>query len=73
MKARYLVFETIIKEKGLNAAAVSKATGIAPSTLSDWKAGRSTPKIEKIMQIAFFLGVDFKEFYSEEKKDAKCS
>lgn len=36
---------------------VVKATGITKSTFTDWKNGRSQPKIGKIQKIANFLGV----------------
>ncbi|MPN19786.1 LexA repressor [bioreactor metagenome] len=38
-------------------ADVSKATGITKSTFTDWKNGRSTPKLDKLQKIADFLGV----------------
>ena len=40
---------------------VSEATGIPRSTLTDWKSGRSVPKIEKIIKIAEFFGVSVDE------------
>ena len=36
---------------------VAKATGITPSTFSDWKKGKSKPNAEKQMKIANFFGV----------------
>lgn len=36
---------------------VSKATGIAASTFSDWKHGRSVPKADKLRLIADHFGV----------------
>lgn len=51
----YQNFEKILISKGLKAADVSKATGIAQSTLSDWKSGKSTPKTDKLIKIAAFL------------------
>lgn len=50
-------FECLLKERGIRAADVSKATGIASSTFTDWKKGRYVPKIDKILLIADFLGV----------------
>ncbi len=50
-------FEGLLKEKGLRAADVSKATGITPSTFTDWKKGRYVPKIDKILLIANYFGV----------------
>ena len=47
--------------KGVTDYAVSKATGIPQSTFSDWKSGRSKPKLEKLKLIAdyFEVSVDY--------------
>ena len=42
---------------GYTDAKVSQETGIAQSTLSDWKSGRSAPKVDKLMKIANLFGV----------------
>ena len=38
-------------------------TGIATSTLSDWKNGKSTPKLDKLEKIASCLNVDVSHFF----------
>lgn len=48
-------------EKGVSDYAVAKATGINVSTFSDWKSGRSKPKIEKLMKIATYFEVSIEE------------
>lgn len=53
----YEIFLKLLKAKGCSAYQVSKATGIAQSTLSDWKNGKSIPKADKIQKIADFFGV----------------
>lgn len=53
----YEIFEKLLKEKGIRASDVSKATGIPGSTFSDWKSGRSKPKQEKLQKIADYFGV----------------
>lgn len=53
----YEYFEQILKDKGLKAYDVSKATGIRSGVFSDWKKGRYTPKADKMQKIADFLGV----------------
>lgn len=50
-------FEQLLQEKGLTAYKVSKATGIAQATFSDWKNGKSVPKLNKMIKIAEFLEV----------------
>lgn len=52
----YEYFENKLKEKGLKAFDVSKGTGIRSGVFSDWKAGRYTPKADKMKMIADFLG-----------------
>ena len=49
--------------KGLTDAAVAQASGITPSTFSDWKSGRSKPKTEKLMKIATVLEVPLEAFF----------
>lgn len=63
----YAYFEKILKAKGLKAIDVSRATGIATSTLSDWKAGRTTPKDDKIRKICDFLNVSQYELRTGKK------
>lgn len=41
---------------------VSKDTGIAQSVLSDWKRGRSNPKIDKLKILANYFGVSIEYF-----------
>lgn len=53
----YKIFEELLKINKTTVYRVSKETGIAASTLSDWKNGRSTPKTEKIKLIADYFGV----------------
>ena len=53
----YEIFEKLMKEKGVRAADVAKATGIAPQTLSAWKKGESNPKNDKLQKIADYFGV----------------
>jgi transcriptional regulator with XRE-family HTH domain len=53
----YAIYEQIIKEKGVNSAAVSRGTGISQTTFSEWKKGKSTPKADKLKKIADFLNV----------------
>lgn len=40
---------------------VAQRTGVSTSTLSNWKAGRYTPKVDKIQKIAFYFGVGVEE------------
>lgn len=53
----YKIFEQLCKEKGVTAYKVCKSTGITTATISNWKAGRYTPKQEKMQKIADYFGV----------------
>ena len=53
----YEYFEQVLKSKGLKPFDVSKGTNIRSGVFSDWKAGRYTPKADKMQKIADFLGV----------------
>lgn len=53
----YEIFLKLLKERGVKASDVAKATGIPQSTFSDWKNGRSKPKDEKLQKIANYFGV----------------
>jgi transcriptional regulator with XRE-family HTH domain len=53
----YEIFERLMKEKGVTPYRVFKETGVSQSSLSDWKRGRSVPKIDKLKKIAAYFGV----------------
>lgn len=53
----YENYAKLKETKGVNDFAVSKATGIAPATMSDWKNGRTEPKIDKLQKIAEYFNV----------------
>ncbi|MBQ8662509.1 MAG: helix-turn-helix transcriptional regulator [Eubacterium sp.] len=50
---------------GLTDYKVAKDTGIPKSTFSDWKAGRSKPKVDKLLKIANYFGVPVEELITE--------
>ena len=53
----YNIFENLLKMNKTTVYRVSKDTGIAASTFSDWKSGRSVPKLDKIKIIAGYFDV----------------
>ena len=53
----YKIFEELCVKNAVTPYKVSKATGIATSTLSDWKKGISTPKQDKLKKIADYFEV----------------
>lgn len=62
----YDVFERLCKEKGVTAYKVAKATGISTATFSNWKAGRSVPKTDKLQLIANYFDVPIEVFTSKQ-------
>lgn len=59
----YEKFEKLLVKFNKTAYRVSKDTGIAQSSFSDWKSGRSKPKIEKLKIICDYFGVPIDYFY----------
>lgn len=53
----YETYSKIRDEAGYTDARVAKETGIAPATLSAWRSGAYTPKVEKLIKIADLFGV----------------
>lgn len=52
----YKKYVQLREEKGVTDYKVSIDTGITKSTFSDWKNGRSEPKIDKLKKIADYFG-----------------
>lgn len=69
----YEVFEKLCKEKGLTPYKVSKMTGIGRSTLSDWKNGKTTPKMDKLQKIAELFDVSVDVFTEKKPKKIDIS
>ncbi|NLT48392.1 MAG: helix-turn-helix transcriptional regulator [Clostridiales bacterium] len=53
----YKNFKKLLRENGVSSYRVSKETGISQATLSDWKRGRSIPKLDKLQKIADYFKV----------------
>lgn len=68
----YENYAKLKEAKGVNDFAVSKATGIAPATMSDWKNGRTEPKIDKLQKIADYFNVSL-EYLMTGKDTEKVS
>ena len=64
-KKLYKKFEELLTKHNKTTYQVAKETEIAPSTLSDWKTGRSNPKIDKLQKIANYFGVSLEYFLEE--------
>ena len=62
------IFE-ILKEKNITQKQFSKMTGIAESTISDWKRKKLNPSSDKLMIITNILGISVYELLGEDKVD----
>lgn len=60
-------YEALRDKAGLIDANVAKAAGFRPSVLSDWKAGRYKPKVDKLAKIAAALGCGLEELLDFEE------
>lgn len=63
----YELFESLLNKYNVTAYKVSKDTGIAYSTFSEWKSGRSTPKQDKLLKIADYFGVSLNYLMGREE------
>ena len=61
----YKKFLELLAKTGKTPYQVAKDTGLSTATLSSWKAGVYTPKIDKLQKLADYFGVDIKYFLEE--------
>ena len=71
----YAAFEALLRAHKVSVYQVTKATGISPSTFTDWKNGRSCPKADKLARIAEFFSIGLDELLgtAEGKRQAEQS
>ena len=65
----YDVFLELLSKNKVSTYKVAKATGISQNTFSDWKSGRSTPKLDKLQKIADYFNVPVNVFFEPEQKE----
>lgn len=53
----YGKYDALLKERGVSTYEVCKATAIDPATMSNWKHGNYTPKVDKLARIADYFDV----------------
>lgn len=58
----YQKYVELRDKKGVTDYRVSVETGITKSTFTDWKNGRSKPKVEKLAILAKYFGVSMEVF-----------
>lgn len=62
----YTRYVSLRDKMGISDYKVSKDTGITRSTFTDWKTGRSVPKVEKLAILAKYFSVPIEFFLSNE-------
>lgn len=58
----YEKYVSLRDKKGVTDYRVSVDTGITKSTFTDWKTGRSKPKVDKLQILADYFGVPVEFF-----------
>ncbi len=61
----------ILKEKGISQKAFSEMTGIAQSTISDWKRKKTNPASDKLMVISRVLDISLFELLGADGDNAE--
>lgn len=61
----YEKFQKLLEERNITAYKVSKDTGIATATLTEWKNGTYVPKVDKIMALAKYFDVPLEYFLDD--------
>lgn len=63
----YKKFEELLLKNNITAYKVAKNTGLYTPLFSEWKSGKSIPKVDKIKILADYFGVTI-EYFLEEKE-----
>ena len=58
-------FEKLLKENKTTIYRASKDTGIPQTALYEWKSGRCTPKVDKMIKIARYFDVPLETLVEE--------
>ena len=61
----YKKFKELLSKNNVTQYRVSKETGLYSSLFSEWKAGKSCPKADKIKILADYFGVSIEYFLEE--------
>lgn len=57
--------ETLLKKKNVTAYKMGKETGIPMTSVYDWMSGRSKPKIDNLVKLSTYFGVDLSYFVGD--------
>lgn len=68
----YEVFAKLLDDRGLKAADVCRGTGLPSSFFSEWKRGKSNPKMDKLQKIADFFNVPVEYLVTGKLPEGQC-
>lgn len=71
IQAMYERYEMLLSEDNISSYKVSHDTGISQTVLSNWKCGKSVPKIPILIQLAEYFNVSLDYFIKIENDDVK--
>ena len=63
----YKKFVVLLGKTNKTTYQVSKDTGIPQNVFSNWKSGRSKPKVDKLKILADYFGVSIEYFLSDDE------
>ena len=69
----YEKFEQLLALKGVTSYKVTKDCGFSSGMLGNWKAGKYTPKADKLQKLADYFGVSINYFYGTEELPVELS
>ena len=61
----YQKYAALRDERHMNDNQVARETGIGPTTFYEWKAGKYTPKVDKLAKIAKLFNVPIEALLGE--------
>lgn len=61
----YKKFADLLLKNNKTTYRVAKDTGISPTLFTDWKNGKSKPKVDKLQILADYFGVPLEYFLKE--------
>jgi len=64
----YEKFDKLLQQNKITPYRVSRDTGIAQATLSDWKRGISVPKTDKLLKLSNYFGVPVSYFIESDSE-----
>ena len=65
----YERFADLLKKRGKRPSDLTDATGISSTVFSEWKSGKSQPKVDKLVKIARYLGTSVEYLVTGETSD----